>query len=700
MRRAHLLGAEVSAAVQQRLQLAEAVGRREAALLNLWWGLGPEGPTLGSPSAGSKAAAMKRYLLPLARTLRGALRGSRDHLAVYLDERARYCDSTEELRRALRVELPLLAQVLAPEWEEDALEQLEQLHARLLTPALPGPRVLFVGDCLFVEIRAFVHSQFTQHHALPDIEHVFFSARQSVGDVGGSTTRAIREFRPDLIGLSLFTFDAVPLFRAAMTDNARPLRRPDLSVVPVLVSMLEAEVAIIRDVTDATVVIHAPSGIPLDRVRRRLPAPLPAHSRAQRCLLRSLRGKVAALVDATENALLLDEHDAIDGRPRMYGQPLFGRSDVPDGYFHTTKLGPVLAHRYSEVVHAVELLGGAKALFVDFDNTLWDGVMAEGEVQHNVEGQRLLKQLKEAGVLLVALSKNDPSSIRWDEMALEPEDFVLRKINWAPKPDNAAEAISELDLAPGAFVLLDDNPVERTLVTGAIPGVRSVDPNARGTWEKLRIWLELPSTKRTAEAARRTQMYREAAERRSAIAGEHDYPKMMRSLSLRSTVRLATERDSERLLELVQRTNQFNTTTRRRSSEELQRLLLDQRFGVWVATLTDRFGELGIVAVCVFDRDERMVESFIMSCRAMGFRLETAFLRTVLESETDQAPGTVRGLFLSTDRNRPASALFRESGFSEGEDGVWWLGAIADCAPVPDWLSIEYEPVRNLARNR
>ncbi len=137
--------------------------------------------------------------------------------------------------------------------------------------------------------------------------------------------------------------------------------------------------------------------------------------------------------------------------------------------------------------------------------------MAEGEVKHNFYAQALLKKLKEAGILLVALSRNTPESVRWPEMRLNRDDFVLEKISWRPKADGAAEAIAELDLAANAFVLLDDNPVERALVTEQIPGVRALDPALPETWRALERWLDFPSTKFTEEARRRTELYREAA---------------------------------------------------------------------------------------------------------------------------------------------------------------------------------------------
>jgi FkbH-like protein len=336
------------------------------------------------------------------------------------------------------------------------------------------------------------------------------------------------------------------------------------------------------------------------------------------------------------------------------------------------------------------MLKNAKVLLVDLDNTLWLGVMAEGPVQHNFEGQKLLKRLKEAGVLLVALSKNDPASIRWSEMALAPDDFVLQKISWQPKPDGVSQAVSELDLAPGAFVLLDDNPIERALVSEQVPGVATLDPTRRETWRALEMWLDFPSTKQTEEARRRTELYREAAERRRSSAGMHDYPSMMQSLGLRLGLRHAQQSDMDRLLELIQRTNQFNTTTKRRSTAEIQQLFKSASHKIYVASLRDRFGSLGVVAVGITERtpeDEVIFDSFIMSCRAMGFGLEQALVRRLIDREPAKRHV---GLFIPTERNGPAAGLFANCGFhKEGDDSRWVLENNDQRPEVPLWFNEE-----------
>lgn len=121
---------------------------------------------------------------------------------------------------------------------------------------------------------------------------------------------------------------------------------------------------------------------------------------------------------------------------------------------------------------------------------------------------------------------------------------------------------------------------------------------------------------------------------------------------------------------------------------------------MWLAILADRLGDLGIVAVGIFDRAERTVESFNMSCRAMGFGLETALLKVILTEESHTDAGPVRGLFRPTERNRPASGLFRASGFAHGDDGQWHLASQAECSPVPEWLAVSVEPLRERAGKR
>jgi FkbH-like protein len=399
--------------------------------------------------------------------------------------------------------------------------------------------------------------------------------------------------------------------------------------------------------------------------------------------------QLTEFVDATENALLLDETEIttrVGGRRAAGGRVL--APHYRPAWIHPLRMGPALADAYADVLASVDVVGSAKAVFVDFVNTLWDGVMADGPVVHNREGQELLRELRRAGVLLIALSKNDPANIRWDEMALDPDDFVLQKVSWRPKPEGAAEVIRELDLAPKAFILLDDNPAERALVTENVPGVRALDPTDPFAWRTLRRWLAMPSTKLTPEALKRTELYRAAAARRRTMGEVQDYGEMLASLKLRAEVREAQETDLDRVLELVQRTNQFNTTTRRHSRSEVRRMMASNDHLVLVSSLRDRFGALGLVAVVIVDRSALAVaeiDSFVMSCRAMGFGLEYLLLNALTVEHPDIE---WRGRFIATDRNAPAAGMYSSAGFTQasGDGELWTLAPDAARPQRPAWF--------------
>jgi FkbH-like protein len=331
----------------------------------------------------------------------------------------------------------------------------------------------------------------------------------------------------------------------------------------------------------------------------------------------------------------------------------------------------------------------AKVLAVDFDNTIWDGVMADGAVVHHHDRQQLLKAAKDGGVLLVAVSKNDPANIRWEEMSLKPEDFVLQKIDWNLKVESISGAAKQLDLGIDSFVFIDDSRVELELVRSQLPGVRVLDSTDAFTWRSVARLLQFPSTRDTEEARGRTELYRQQAQRKEALSGAFDYPTMMANLALAIEFRPAATRDLDRLAELMQRTNQFNTTTRRYTSQHLSRLMAGPSHRVYVATLADKYGSLGLVGTAVVERhgDEAIFDSIVMSCRAMGFQVEHALVQLVLDAHPDVKHWV--GLFVPTARNAPAADLFASCGFaSEGGDR-WTLDRDPSASIMPPWFTVD-----------
>ena len=648
----------------------------------------------------SPDAAIRSFIDPLFRLLvEYAATGEARFREVYLDERLRYAPhlAEPEVRRAFFSELlaederAVLASTRASASQHAALRALlGEIHAPLLA-SLAGAktiRLVAVGDCLMADIRSFLTARARAADIHLDVRTLYFSTVADRSLSTDSVMRFIEQNPTDLIALSFLTFSALPLYPALLRAADRSDRAECEASMAGLLSVMQRSLEHLRQHTDAPFLLHNASGLPLTPWRERLPMPPIASGR--RRMLAELNARIGELAGSIRNTIVIDEaRVAREKGVRECARTALPASITRHAFFHTNRLGEHLAPEYDDVVRSFAQLRRAKVLVVDLDNTLWNGVMAEGPVTHFVERQKLLKQLKNAGMLLAVASKNDPASIRWNELSLSPEDFVLLKINWGLKVESVRQAAQELDLGLDSFVFIDDNPVERDLMTRELPKVRTLDATDPTTWRWVERLLVFPNTRDTDEARTRTELYKQQVSRREEMSKGFDYGAMMHSLGLEVEFGRARASDLARLAELVQRTNQFNTTTIRYTREQLSSLLKRDDHRVYVGSLRDKFGDLGLVASAIV-RDgpgERIIESFVMSCRAMGFQLELLVLRLVLTTEGRTQP--VVGRFVPTDRNAPAAELFSSQHFLSRGPTEWVLATDAMLPEAPDWFSIE-----------
>ena len=290
--------------------------------------------------------------------------------------------------------------------------------------------------------------------------------------------------------------------------------------------------------------------------------------------------------------------------------------------------------------------GDMKVLAVDADNTLWQGILSEDGKDALVpyaEFQAGLRQLRDEGVALVLLSKNDPFELDW---------FTLCKVNWAPKAGNLIEACRELNLGRDSVVFVDDNPHERLQMAAHLPEV-TVAPfpadmaKPRQFLRRLREYF-FSGMGRTEEDRLRARDYAARRNQPSVkdFANVGDY---LKALELQVKPALATEADLDRLAQMAGKTNQFNATTLRRTREDFVRLLADPSKRVFTFRTWDKFGEQGIVGYVVADLPSNRITDFVMSCRAMGRTLEHFIYAHVCETL-----GTVPSVdFVKTAKNRP-----------------------------------------------
>lgn len=338
---------------------------------------------------------------------------------------------------------------------------------------------------------------------------------------------------------------------------------------------------------------------------------------------------------------------------------------------------------WAEAVAMFETLRGdeaVKMVCVDLDDTLWRGVLAERESWDGTitEGWPLgiweaLAYLKKRGVILCLVSKNDEAFVRekWP-VTIGPwfslDDFAILKINWRPKPDNIAEAIAEANILPSAVVFLDDNPAERAAVKAALPEVRLVDA-PHYAWKRILLWsAETQVASISAESSRRTEMIQAQVQREDARAGL-SREAFLASLELKVTLHRLDDASTapfKRAFELLNKTNQFNTTGERWTLQAAE-AYLSGGGSWWCFEAADRFTRYGLVGVVAVRSGE--IDQFVMSCRVIGLEVETAVLAALCERLGDGSG--LRARIVETAANQLSRDLYDRCGWRR--EGDAWI---------------------------
>ncbi len=338
-------------------------------------------------------------------------------------------------------------------------------------------------------------------------------------------------------------------------------------------------------------------------------------------------------------------------------------------------LASAIAHRVGK---------SKKVLLLDCDNTIWGGVIGEdgmdgiqldegtwpGRAWHDFQNQ--VRELNRRGVILGLVSKNNEADVfevfdQHPGMRLKREHLAGWRINWENKADNIRELVTGLGLGLDSVVFIDDSPHECELVRGFLPMVEVLQLPA-DPWEITSLLANydgFPLQAASGEDLRRTEMYREEGARKAAQAQFGSHEDYLRSLDLQVIVRVAGEDDVARVAQLTQRTNQFNLATNRYQEEDIARLIASEEELVLLLEVADRFGDYGKVGAVIMGRDGGSVRirDFMMSCRVLGRKVETAFLGTALKLAFDRWDATeARSAYLPTEKNVQTADFFDRHG--------------------------------------
>jgi FkbH-like protein len=342
----------------------------------------------------------------------------------------------------------------------------------------------------------------------------------------------------------------------------------------------------------------------------------------------------------------------------------------------------------AQMAHVRSVVGlTRKVLICDLDNTLWGGVIGEdglagiklgpgspvGEAHADLQGYVL--DLRRRGVLLAVCSKNNPEDaklpfLRHPYSRLRLEDFSAFVANWEDKAVNLRKISDQLSLGPDSFVFLDDNPVERAWVRSQLPEVAVVDtgPSIFGYLEALDRGRYFYALQVSQDDVARPDRYRAQAAATALRHSSESAEAFLQSLQMTAIATRITPDNIPRVTQLLNKTNQFNLTTRRYTQAQVEAICSDRMNFTGVFQLSDRFGDHGIVGVMIcrqVDRGTWEIDSWLISCRVLGRQLECFMLNRVMQAAAEASVGKIVGVYRPTAKNSQVADLYSRLGFSE-----------------------------------
>jgi len=385
-------------------------------------------------------------------------------------------------------------------------------------------------------------------------------------------------------------------------------------------------------------------------------------------------------------------------------------------------IAPQAATRYADLlVRLVAAHRGRarKCLVLDLDNTLWGGVVGDDGIaglrlgQGSAVGeahlalQQYAKALAGRGILLAVCSKNDPALAEsvfreHPEMALRRDDIAAFVANWDDKAANLQRIAGMLNIGLDSLVFVDDNPAERARIRASLPAVAvpELPPDPAGYVDCIAEAGYFEAVTFTDEDRARSRYYAAASQRAELQGGAQSMDEFLRGLDMVVRHGPVGALELERATQLVNKTNQFNTTTRRLSAHEVRRYADGPHTLALQFRLLDRLGDNGLVSVVLLrDRAEDGValdiDLWVMSCRVFGRGFEHEILNILAETARRRGAAELRADFVPSERNGVIAGLFEQLGFQPiGDNGAAsrWRLTLADHRPHPTHIRHETGP--------
>jgi FkbH-like protein len=405
------------------------------------------------------------------------------------------------------------------------------------------------------------------------------------------------------------------------------------------------------------------------------------------------------------NQLNLEFAKAANGSHRLLIQDLNGLAarlgrwqwfDWSRWYSYKLPVTPEASHAIATSLAAMigAMLGRAKkCLVLDLDNTLWGGVIGDDGLDKIQIGretpvaeaytafQRYCLELRDRGVLLAVCSKNDPDAARsgftHPDTVLRLEHFSAFHASWAPKHEGIQAIARELNIGLDSIVFVDDNPAERALIAAQLPMVAV--PEVGADVAQFPVILEaghhFEAVHVSREDLERADLYTANARRGEHEARFADYDEYLASLQMEAEIEPFKPVYLERITQLINKTNQFNLTTRRYTFAEVEGIAASHDYMALYGKLTDVFGDNGLISVIIARREGRAlhIDAWLMSCRVLKRDMEKAMLDALVEHAKAAGVERVIGYYRRSPKNAVAQQHYASLGFTlelAAEDGA------------------------------
>ncbi|MBT4764549.1 HAD-IIIC family phosphatase [bacterium] len=354
------------------------------------------------------------------------------------------------------------------------------------------------------------------------------------------------------------------------------------------------------------------------------------------------------------------------------------------------KITPLYADNICRIIAAMKGKS-RRALVLDLDNTLWGGVIGDdgvdgikigngdalGEAYLSVQNSIL--KLHERGIVLAVCSKNTDSIARTpfkehSSMLVKEQHIASFQANWDDKASNIRSIANELNLGLDSIVFMDDNPMERDLVRKYLPQVAvpelPEDPSyfsrtllAAGYFEAVHF---------SDEDKIRVEGYKANAKRTALRNTMVDLDSYLHSLEMKAEIQSFNEKRIKRIVQLISKTNQFNLTTHRYNEKQILNFLNNDSYYAIQVKLSDTFGDNGVVSIIICDKNssEWVIDTWVMSCRVLGRRLEEFIFYEIVRSAKTAGVKRIVGIYIPTERNKITQDLYLKLGFTEYGDST------------------------------